>query len=103
MIIEPIYVVDTHALIWYLIGDKKLSKKALAVFQAAERRETLLLLPVIVLAELYFANVKNKWFSDYKTVYQAILSRQIFRLIAFDETHVLDFDNDSAVPEMHDR
>ncbi len=47
---------DTHALIWYLISDKKLSKPALTIFRAAEQGESWLLLPSIVLAELYFAN-----------------------------------------------
>ena len=96
-------MVDTHALIWYLIGDKKLSKPALAIFQAAERGETRLGLPVIVLAELYYANVKNKWFSDYATVYKDILSKPYFRFFPFDKSHILDFDRDVLVPEMHDR
>jgi PIN domain nuclease of toxin-antitoxin system len=101
--IEPLHVVDTHALIWYLLGDKKLSAKALAIFQAADRGETRLLLPAIVLAELYFANAKNKWFADYKTVYTTIQSKPFFRFLPFDHQHVADFDRDSAVPEMHDR
>ena len=101
--LEPLYVVDTHALIWYLLGDKKLSKRALTIFQAAERGETYLLLPAIVLAELYFANVKNKWFADYKTVFEDILIKQIFEFLPFDESHILDFDRDATVPEMHDR
>jgi PIN domain nuclease of toxin-antitoxin system len=101
--IEPLYVVDTHALIWYLLGDKKLSATALTVFRAAERGETRLLLPAIVLAELYFANAKNRWFADFKTIYQDILSRQFFKFLPFDSRHVLDFDRDDLVPEMHDR
>lgn len=101
--IEPLYVVDTHALIWYLLADKKLSQSALAIFQAAERGETRLLLPAIVLAELYFANAKFKWFADYKTVYKDILSRRFFKFLPFDHHHVLEFDRDAAVPEMHDR
>ncbi len=64
--IEPLYVVDTHALIWYLLGDKK-------------------------------------WFADFKTIYQDILSRQFFKFLPFDSRHVLDFDRDDLVPEMHDR
>lgn len=101
--IEPLYVVDTHALIWYLLGDKKLSRQALSIFQAAERGETRLLLPAIVLAELYFSNVKNKWFKDYETVFNDLLNLQIFEFLPFDQSHVLDFELDAAVPEMHDR
>ena len=101
--IEPLYVVDTHALIWYLLGDKKLSQRALSIFQAAERGETRLILPAIVLAELYFANAKNRWFADYTTVYQDIVSKRFFKFLPFDHRHVLDFDRDDLVPEMHDR
>lgn len=85
------------------MGDKKLSATALTVFRAAERGETRLLLPAIVLAELYFANAKNRWFADFKTIYQDILSRQFFKFLPFDSRHVLDFDRDDLVPEMHDR
>ncbi|MHB8628632.1 MAG: type II toxin-antitoxin system VapC family toxin [Aggregatilineales bacterium] len=101
--IEPLDVVDSHALIWYLTGDKKLSKTALMIFRAAERGETRLLLPVIVLAELYYANVKNKWFDDYKSVYQELLSKRFFKFLPLDHRHILEFDRDAAVPEMHDR
>jgi predicted nucleic acid-binding protein len=96
-------VVDTHALIWYLLGDKKLSQRALAIFRAAERGETRLLLPAIVLAELYFANEKNHWFADYAAIYKDILSHRFFRFLPFDQRHVLDFDHDRLIPEMHDR
>ena len=101
--IEPVYVVDTHALIWYLLGDKKLSPTALSIFKAAERGETRLLLPAIVLAELYYANVKNKWFPDYATVYQTLVTKGFFRFLPLDHKHILDFDQDFKVPEMHDR
>ena len=102
-ITEPLYVVDTHALIWYLLGDKKLSERAALIFQAAERGETRLILPAIVLAELYFANAKHKWFSDYQLVINLILSKPFFRFIYFHHRHVTDFALDAAVPEMHDR
>lgn len=101
--VEELYVVDTHALIWYLTGDKKLSKRAREIFEAAERGETRLLLPAIVLAEMYFANAKHKWFTDYKTVYKEILDRKFFKFLPFDHHHVLEFDRNAAVPEMHDR
>lgn len=102
-IIESLYVVDTHALIWYLLGDSKLSQRAQTLFKAAERGETRIVLPAIVLAELYFANEKHKWFADYRIVYDDLLSRDFFRFLPLDHHHVLDFEQDSQVPEMHDR
>lgn len=101
--VESLYVVDTHALIWYLLGDTKLSQRALALFQAAESGETRLIVPAIVLAELYFANEKHKWFADYRIVYEDIVSKDIFRFLPLNHHDVLDFEQDSPVPEMHDR
>ncbi|MCK6580310.1 MAG: PIN domain-containing protein [Anaerolineae bacterium] len=85
--IEPIHVVDTHALIWYLLGDRKLSRRALAVFHAAERGETRLIIPSIVLAEMYYANAKNKWFPDYTAVHKDLLGRRFFKFLPFDNLH----------------
>jgi PIN domain nuclease of toxin-antitoxin system len=101
--LEPFYVVDTHALIWYLLNDKKLSQQAKAIFQAAEQNQTLLIIPAIVMAELYYANAKNNWFADFTVLYEDIRSKPFIRFIPFDHSHVLNFIQDAAVPEMHDR
>lgn len=57
--LEPFYVVDTHALIWYLLNDKKLSSRAKAIFQAAEQNQTILIVSAIVMAELYLVVPQN--------------------------------------------
>ena len=101
--LEPFYVVDTHALIWYLLNDKKLSKQAKAIFQAAEQNQTLLVISAIVVAELYYANVKNKWFADFAKLYADITSKPFVRFMPVDHTHIPDFLQDAFVPEMHDR
>lgn len=101
--IQPLYVVDTHALIWYLTNDKKLSPKASLVFAAAERGQTLLIVPAIVMAELYYANVKFKWFTDFATVHSLLTKQPYFHFVTFEPSQVLEFDQDSSVPEMHDR
>lgn len=101
--IEPLYVIDTHALIWYLRGDDRLSPLAQVIFRAAERGQTLLIIPVIVMAELYFANAKFKWFTDYASVHREILNRSYFRVLPIEDSHILEFDLDQRVPEMHDR
>src|SRR5437016_3309501 len=102
MRIEPLYVVDTNALIWYLINDKKLGRAASEVFAAAERGETRLILSSIVFAELYYANKRNQWFADFDTAYREIRSMPFFRIVSFRARHVIDFDRNAAVTEMHD-
>lgn len=101
--LEPFYVVDTHALIWYLLNDKKLSQSAKAIFQVAEQNQTILIIPAIVMAELYYANVKNKWFPDFAKLYADISSKPFIRFTPVEPTHILDFTQDAGVPEMHDR
>lgn len=47
------YVVDTHALFWYLVHSPRLSEAGYQVFQKAFAGETTLILSPIVLLELY--------------------------------------------------
>ena len=67
--IEALYVTDTNALIWRLINDKKLGSRAAAKISAAERGETLIVISSITLAELYYANTKHSWFTDFEEVF----------------------------------
>jgi PIN domain nuclease of toxin-antitoxin system len=101
--LEPFYVVDTHALIWYLLNDKKLSSTAKSIFQAAEQNQTILVISAIVLAELYYSNVKNKWFPDFMTLYEDLISKPFIQFMPFDHTHIPYFLHDRVIPEMHDR
>ena len=101
--VEPFYVVDTHAIIWYLLNDKKLGRQAKTIFTAAEQNQTLLIVSAIVIAELYYANVKNKWFADFSDLFRDIVNKPFMRFMPVEHTHVLDFLQDAAVPEMHDR
>lgn len=45
------YVVDTHALLWYLAGDKRIGSNAKDIIQKCERGEVLIVVPSIVLIE----------------------------------------------------
>jgi PIN domain nuclease of toxin-antitoxin system len=101
--IEPVYVVDTHALIWYLTLNKRLSPFADQVFEAAERNETQIVISVIVLAELFYANKKWKLSLDFATVLSDLKNKSAYRIVPLQPHDILDFDQDAAVPEMHDR
>ena len=54
------YITDTHSLIWHLTEDKKLSKKALAIFTEADKGEAIIIVPTIVLAEIIHICEKKK-------------------------------------------
>jgi PIN domain nuclease of toxin-antitoxin system len=46
------YVIDTHALVWYLTDDAKLSEEAASIIEKSERGDPTVVIPTIVLAEL---------------------------------------------------
>lgn len=101
--IEPLYVVDTNALIWYLTHDKKLGRQAALVFSAAERGETQLMFSAITVAELYYANQKHKFFDDFATHYGKLRDNPQYQFYDFTSDDVLEFASTAAVTEMHDR
>lgn len=101
--IEVAHVVDTHALVWYLTKHERLSNHALAVFQAAERGETLLIVPAIVVAELYYVHQKTKAFENFERTFKKLEAAPHFVFTTFTPEQVLDFPDDHAVPGMHDR
>ena len=48
-----LYVTDTHPLVWYLSGQRrKLSKKALRIFQDATDQLALVYVPIVVVWEV---------------------------------------------------
>jgi len=101
--LQPLYVVDTNALIWYLTGHPRLSKKAGAIFEAAGRGETRLIVSAISVAEMYYSDKKFGHFTDFEEVYRALKSRPEFEFVPFNPDDVLAFDGDAAIPGMHDR
>lgn len=101
--IKPLYVTDTNALYWYLTQDKKLSKKAKVIFEAAQRGETRIVVSVIVMAELYFILQKKPLQKPFTDIYIELRSQPYFRFVPLNHGHILDFAKDAAVPEMHDR
>jgi len=102
-VVEPIYVLDTHALLWHLVADKKLSTRATNIFDAADRGETQLVVSVIVLAELYHLNQKRQSPLNFTEVFNDLVNSPAYQLVPFEPGHVLDFPQDAAVTELHDR
>lgn len=52
------YVVDTHALLWYLIASPLLGQDAKIAFDEGKSGSAFLHIPAIVISELYYTNVK---------------------------------------------
>ena len=97
------YVTDTHALYWYLRAAPQLSAKARAVFFAGEQGQPRIHIPSIVLAELYYLNVKYGRPLDFAQEYQRLAAAGQFRFVDFRAADVSRFDTLVTIPEMHDR
>ena len=95
------FIVDAHALIWYLEGNSRLGKAAKDVLDDSLSR---LVLPVIALAEVIFVVEKGKTL----ILDAAALINRVQNDVRF-EIHSLTFQilqtglNLTAIPEMHDR
>ena len=97
------YVTDTHALYWYLIGSSRLGARAKEAFDEGVGGEAVIYIPVIVLAELYFLNEKVGRPLDFTFEYRQLVNSGQFVFVSLYPEDVLNFDEDTAVPEMHDR
>lgn len=73
-------------------NSSRLGKNASAAFEEADAGRAPIYIPTIVLAELYFLNVKYNHPIDFAAAYRKL-----------EAEDVLDFDADAAVKEMHDR
>jgi hypothetical protein len=68
------YVTNTHALYWRLKAAPQLSAKARAVFFAGEQGQVRIHIPSIVLAELYYLNIKYGRPLAFAQEYQRLIS-----------------------------
>lgn len=100
---SQVYVADTHALFWYLTGSPKLGSQALQAFQAAEQGHAKIIVPTIVLAELYFLNEKLGHPLNFLEEYRKMLASGLFEFSPLDEALILFFPYLAEVHEMHDR
>ncbi len=51
---RPVYVTDTHSLLWYLHNPKRLGPAAATAFGQVAANEADLIVPVIVIAEIIY-------------------------------------------------
>jgi len=95
------HVVDTHALVWSLAGDKRLGAKAKAVMNDPMSK---MVLPVIALAEAIDIVRKGRTkIPDVPTLLSDIFADTRFEIEPLTVDILLDSENALAVPEMHDR
>jgi PIN domain nuclease of toxin-antitoxin system len=97
------YVTDTHTLYWYFIASPKLGPSAKDIFDEARDGSAFIHISAIVLAELYFLNVKLGHPIDFGDMFNELAEGSQYVLTSLDPEDVMDFENDRKVKEMHDR
>ena len=95
------YIVDTHALIWFLEGSPKLGKTALAVLSDPDSD---LVLPMIALAEAIDIVAKGRTkLPDVTSLLNDVLGDHRIELFPLTLAILQQSLSATAVPEMHDR
>ncbi len=100
---KPVYIVDTHALFWYRQASSKLSPAADAVFRLALAGGAYILVPAIVVAELYYLTQKLGAAQSPFDILADINSSREFVFLELGQTDLENLEKVNDLPEMHDR
>ena len=76
------YSLDTHAIVWYLLKDKKLSKIAEDSVRSVFERQSNGIISIMVILELFYVSLKDKKF-DFSKALKLINDANI-KIINFD-------------------
>ena len=96
-------VVDTHVLVWYFIGSKRLHKKLKEKIDAILSRGGRLLVPTIVLAEALDISEKKRVELDFAEMYRLIKEESGFEIVGFGSEIFDGTLRLKGVKEIHDR
>ena len=97
------FIVDAHALAWFISQDAKLSSRAADILRKAEKDEAEVLVPTIVLAELLYISERKKTPVAMSEVMRRLIGRKGFAIVPFD---LMIFEEMTRLPqelEIHDR
>jgi PIN domain nuclease of toxin-antitoxin system len=97
------FVLDTHALFFYLADSKKLKPGARDVFDRFNKGKVTLFIPWIVIAELFWLARKRASGMDFNTEFQRLQDHPRVMFVGLDAEQVSNFPNLDKVTEMHDR
>ncbi|MDI6752021.1 MAG: PIN domain-containing protein [bacterium] len=64
-----VYVIDTHALVWFIEKNDRLGKKALEIMRDETKK---LIIPSIVLAEIRYLSFKQRIESSFNSILSAV-------------------------------
>ena len=97
------FVVDTHALWWYLRSPERLTTAASAVFRLAETGNATIIVPAIAVAEFYFLSAKLGQPIPPSDLLAALAAVGGIELSDLGRAQLERLDLFPEIPEMHDR
>lgn len=97
------FVVDTHALWWYLRSPERLSAAASAVFRLAETGNATIVVPAIAVAEFYFLSLKLGQPFSPSDLIEVLEGVSGIELSDLGKAQLAKLDKLQEIPEMHDR
>ncbi len=97
------FVVDTHALWWYLRSPERLTTAASAVFRLAETGNATIIVPAIAVAEFYFLSAKLGQPIPLSDLLAALDAVGGIELSDLGRAQLERLDRFPEIPEMHDR
>ena len=97
------FVVDTHALWWYLRSPERLTTATSAVFRLAETGNATIIVPAIAVAEFYFLSAKLGQPIPPSDLLAALDAVGGIELSDLGRAQLERLDRFPEIPEMHDR
>jgi len=76
------YSLDTHAIVWYLLKDKKLSEIAENSIRLIFKKQAMGIISIMIILELYYVSLKDKRFDFSKTM--KLIKDADIKIINFD-------------------
>jgi len=98
-----LYVLDTHVLIWYFIGSRRLREELKERIDRTRQQGGRLLVPTIVLVEALDVAEKGRVKFDFAEMYRLIREEPEFEVIGFSLEIFDEALRVEGVQEIHDR
>jgi len=97
------FVADTHSLVWYFAGSKKLGQKALEVFRNSLSGKSIIFIPTIVLAEIIDIIEKKRISVNYEELLDEIEKGSNFEIYPLYVNVLKTLKEIKGISELHDK
>lgn len=98
-----LWVLDTHVLIWYFTGNRRLPDEMRELIDQTRQLGGRLLVPTIALAEALGVAAKGRIAFDFHALYQLVRDEPEFEIVDFGAAVFEETVRVEGVSEIHDR